>query len=759
MDGIEEHHASLVLEIGRSSDLDAICRTVAHLFDMPSAEATLIDETTVWLIGCSGTGPSCWPRSVTVCSLTVQLGADEALVIQDLSEDPRFADNPFVVGEPHLRFYAGVPVALSDGVNVGTLCVLDHVPRRNFGAKEIAELHDLARVVEAYLKLRQGHVDEEKERRRAQQLLAAKDDALREASRASLREASDRRRAEEDRRISEERLAVALDCGSDGLWDFDLTTGHVDLTGPWLSIMGFEEGEIAAHISAWEHLTHPDDLPNARSAFSAHLKGLTPKYECEYRIRTKSGDHVWTLARGKVVARDENGRACRVVGTHTDITKRKESEAQIAHLALHDPLTGLPNRTFFHDRLNDEINRSGRAELFAVLVCDLDRFKIINDTMGHAAGDTLLRIVADRLLTSVREGDTVARLGGDEFAIILHGTEQPEVPSVIAERIVAAIEEPCEIEGRNVAVGISVGLAICDTAGATADGLVRNADLALYRAKAEGRNGYRCFEPGMDVLAAESIMLEHDLRDAVRRGDFVLHYQPVLDLNKNTVCGFEALMRWQHPTRGVLPPDLFIPLAEETGLIVILGEWALWEACRQAKLWPKSLRMAVNVSALQFRQPGRLQRSVVAALAASGLEPARLELEVTESVLIQNAEAVIACLRGLRELGVRIALDDFGTGYSSLAYLRRFPFDKIKIDRSFVREIGDPQTAAIVAAVIGLGARVGADVTAEGVETSDQRRQIHAAGCTQLQGFLFSRPLPADEAGAIASGGLRSIAA
>jgi diguanylate cyclase (GGDEF)-like protein len=429
-------------------------------------------------------------------------------------------------------------------------------------------------------------------------------------------------------------------------------------------------------------------------------------------------------------------------------------------LALHDPLTGLPNRALFHARLNDEISHAHRRDApFAVLVCDLDRFKTINDTMGHAAGDLLLRICADRLQASVREGDMVARLGGDEFAIILHRAERPDVANVIAERIVAAIEEPFEIEGRNIAVGISVGFAISDAAGTNADGLVRNADLALYRAKAEGRNTYRCFELGMDVVAAESIMLEHELREAVRRRDFVLHYQPVLDLTDNAVCGFEALMRWQHPTRGALSPDLFIPLAEESGLIVILGEWALREACRQAKLWPKHLRMAVNVSAIQFRHPGRLQRSVVAALAASGLEPARLELEVTESVLIQDADSVIACLSNLRELGVRIALDDFGTGYSSLAYLRRFPFDKIKIDRSFVREIDDPQTAAIVAAVVGLGARVGADVTAEGVETSDQRRQVHAAGCTQLQGFLFGRPLPADEAGAIAIGGSHSIAA
>ena len=576
---------------------------------------------------------------------------------------------------------------------------------------------------------------------------------------ASLRDVSDRKRIEEDLRISEERLAMALDSGSDGVWDMDISTGSVDLTGPWLSILGYGEHEVAPHISAWELLTHPDDLSRAKSLLVEHLKDKLPKLECEYRVRTKSGGYVWTLARGKVVARDDAGRALRIVGTHIDITRRKEAEALVAHMAVHDALTGLPNRTLFQDRFDQEIAHAERhGGSFAILACDLDRFKAVNDTFGHTVGDTLLRLVAERLSFAVRDGDTVARIGGDEFAVILRQLGQPKEASFVASRMIASIEAPFVLDGHAVNVGMSIGIAIASapTSGVTADQFLRNADLALYRAKAEGRSVYRFFEAGMDAQIAERMALERDLRDAVNRGEFALHYQPIVDLASDRVCGFEALMRWQHPTRGAVSPAEFIPLSEENGLIVRLGAWALNEACRQATLWPKHLRMAVNVSAVQFQKPYQLTQTVMAALAASGLAPDRLELEITESVLVQDAEAVIACLSHLRELGVRIALDDFGTGYSSLAYLRRFPFSKIKIDRAFVREIADPGTAAIVQAVVGLGKRVAADITAEGVETREQRAHVVAAGCTQMQGFLFSKPLLAKEATAAA---MRSLSA
>jgi len=570
----------------------------------------------------------------------------------------------------------------------------------------------------------------------------------------SLRDVSDRKRVEEDLRISEERLAMALDSGSDGLFDIDVTAGEIRLSGQWFSIMGYNEEENFSRLVKWLTLMHPDDLPRARSRVIEHYKGLTAKFECEYRIRAKTGSYVWISARGKVVARDASGRALRMIGTHIDITKRKKAEALIEHMALHDPLTGLPNRNLFRDRLGQELadlDRNGGS--FAVLACDLDRFKVVNDTLGHGAGDALLRSVAARLTAIVREGDTVARLGGDEFAIILRHTDQPQEASAIAARIIEAVEQPSDAGGSTTSVGISIGIAVASGRRSTvsAENLIKNADLALYRAKAEGRNTYRFFEAGMDALVAERNILERDLRAAVKRGGFQLHYQPIVDLASNVVCGFEALLRWQHPTRGVVPPDEFISLAEETRLIVPLGEWALHEACRQAALWPKHLRMAVNVSAVQFQQPHTLQTSVLTALADSGLAPDRLELEVTESVLVQDAEAVIACLHCLRELGVRIALDDFGTGYSSLAYLRRFPFHKIKIDKTFVRDIANPDTAAIVRAVVGLGKRVHADITAEGVETVEQREHMSAAGCTQMQGFLLSMPLPADKAATFAA--------
>ena len=570
---------------------------------------------------------------------------------------------------------------------------------------------------------------------------------------ASLRNVSDRKRIEEDLRISEERLAMALDSGSDGVWDVDISRGIVSLTGPWLAILGYDENDVTPHISDWEMLTHPDDLPRAKSLLAEHFKGALPKFECEYRVRTKSGGYVWTLARGKVVARDNAGRALRMVGTHIDITRRKEAEALIAHMALHDALTQLPNRALFQDRLSQTIGYAERhGGSFAVLACDLDRFKLVNDTLGHTAGDTLLRLVAERLSLVVREGDTVARLGGDEFAIILRQLDQPKQASFVASRLIASVEAPFVLDGRAVSIGMSIGIAVAPAhvSGVTADQIFRSADLALYRAKAEGRSVFRFFEAGMDAQVAERMALEHDLRDALNRGEFALHYQPIVDLASDRVCGFEALMRWQHPTRGTVSPAEFIPLAEENGLIVRLGAWALIEACRQAASWPKHLRMAVNVSAVQFHKPHRLAQNVVAALAASGLAPDRLELEITESVLMQDAEAVISCLLHLRELGVRIALDDFGTGYSSLAYLRRFPFSKIKIDRAFVREIADPGTAAIVQAVVGLGRRVAADITAEGVETQEQRAYVIATGCTQMQGFLFSKPLQAGEATAVA---------
>ncbi|MCJ2129996.1 EAL domain-containing protein [Methylobacterium sp. E-045] len=552
-------------------------------------------------------------------------------------------------------------------------------------------------------------------------------------------------------RVSEERLALALDSGRDGLWDADFRTGEVLFSDRAQNMLGYVPGEFGTSFAYVSSLIHPDDLDGCRQAAIAHFEGRRPAFEIEIRLRTKAEGYIWLHSRGKVVTRAPDGTPIRFVGTYIDITARKEADQRIAHLACHDALTGLPNRSVFHDRLEQALGsvRNGGGAM-ALLCLDLDRFKAVNDTFGHLAGDTLLTIVAERLRAVLRPCDVVSRLGGDEFGIILVDLGRVDEAVEVARRVIDAIAQPVKLDGYLANIGISIGIAHAPADGLEADPLLRHADLALYRAKAAGRNTVRVYEASMDAAIEARIQLGFELREAIQRGDLTLHYQPVVDLATNTVSGVEALMRWPHPSRGMIPPSTVVEIAEETGLIVELGHWALQEACREAASWTHSARIAVNVSAMQFREPG-LEESVIEALSESGLAADRLELEITESVLIQDTEAVIACLHRLRYLGVRIALDDFGTGYSSLSYLRQFPFDKIKIDRSFIREIADADTAAIVRAIVGLGERRGTTITAEGVETRAQLDLVRAEGCNEVQGFFFSKPVPArDLSGVVA---------
>jgi diguanylate cyclase (GGDEF)-like protein len=433
------------------------------------------------------------------------------------------------------------------------------------------------------------------------------------------------------------------------------------------------------------------------------------------------------------------------VATHDDITEQQRYEAKIAHMALHDGLTDLPNRTLLNERLEHALGRIKRGNIVAIHLLDLDLFKNVNDTLGHAAGDQLLKAIADRLRGLARDTDTVARMGGDEFAIVQVAIQQPSDAAAFAQRMITAISEPYDIGGDQVIVGTSVGIAIGPSDGVDQDQLLRNADLALYRAKGEGRGKYRFFEPGMDVQMQARRSLEREMRKGFPAGEFELHYQPVLNIERNEITGFEALIRWRHPEKGLISPGEFIPLAEETGFIVPLGEWAIREACVTVASWPSHLSVAVNLSSVQFKNAGLVQ-VVVNALASSGLAGHRLELEITESVLLEGTETTLAILRQLRELGVRIAMDDFGTGYSSLSYLQSFPFDKIKIDRSFVKNIVEASGSRnIVRAVAAMARGFGMETTAEGVETQAQLDTVKSEGCTEMQGFLFSRPLPASE--------------
>jgi diguanylate cyclase (GGDEF)-like protein len=433
------------------------------------------------------------------------------------------------------------------------------------------------------------------------------------------------------------------------------------------------------------------------------------------------------------------------VTTHEDITARRQAEAQIAHMAHHDPLTDLPNRVRLRERLEEALHHVRRGDQLAVLYLDLDHFKSVNDTLGHSVGDALLKTVARRLLGCVRDTDTVARLGGDEFAVIQTALQQPTDAAKLATRIREELQQPYDLEDHQVPADVSIGISIAPSDSLDPDQLLKNADMALYRAKSDGRGTFRFFEPEMDECVKARRTLELDLRKAIVNGEFELYYQPLVNLEQKEISCCETLLRWHHTARGMVPPADFIPLAEETGLINQIGEWVLRRACKEAATWPGHIAVAVNLSPVQFKNQS-LALLVASALADASLPAHRLELEITEAVLLQSNEATLTTLRQIQQLGVRVAMDDFGTGYSSLSYLRSFPFDKIKIDRSFIKDIADKEdSSAIVQAVTELADRLHMATTAEGVETVEQLEKIQALGCTEMQGYLFSRPLPAQD--------------
>ena len=496
--------------------------------------------------------------------------------------------------------------------------------------------------------------------------------------------------------------------------------------------------------------------------------GCTVKQVVEHRIETGSltvseaesyvDSRQNTLIHGTIVSKAfqlPNGRGIVVtrrpmrgggwVATHEDVTERQKAEAQIAHMAHHDALTGLANRVLLLERLEAALLRVQRGERLAVLYLDLDNFKSINDTLGHSAGDALLRAVAGRLRGCMRETDTIARLGGDEFAILQTALEQPTDAEHLAQRLRDAVTTPLDVDGHQVLADVSIGITLAPTDGTESSQLLKNADMAMYAAKCDGRGTFRYFEPGMNARARARRALELDLRNAIVNEEFELYYQPLINLERNEICSCEALLRWHHPERGMITPDEFIPAAEETGLITQIGERVLRKACLEAATWPENITVAVNVSPVQFKNQ-TLVLTVIGALAESGLSAHRLAIEVTEAVLMQDNEATLATLHQLRDLGVQIVMDDFGTGYSSLSYLRSFPFDKIKIDRSFINDVSDMGDAsAIVQATTSIATSMNMTTTAEGVETQEQLAKIRALGCTEMQGYLSNRPMRAQD--------------
>jgi diguanylate cyclase (GGDEF)-like protein/PAS domain S-box-containing protein len=560
---------------------------------------------------------------------------------------------------------------------------------------------------------------------------------------------------EAELRVSEERYALAARGANDGLWDWDVLQGTVHYSRRWKAMIGLSEDEVRPSIEEWLGRVHPDDADRVRGRMTAHLEGKTHHFECEYRIRGRDGAYRWMLSRG-VAVRGADGQPARMAGSQTDISKRKQVEEQLLHDAFHDAMTDLPNRALFMDRLRNAIRRAKRSEEYrlAVLFLDVDRFKIVNDSLGHTAGDDLLKAIARRLEGCLRPGDTVARFGGDEFTMLLEDIGHAGQATRVAERIQMELAVPFRLQGQEIFATASMGIAYAGSGYARPEDLLRDADNAMYRAKSLGRARYEVFDSAMHTRAVAALRLESELRRALERSELVLHYQPVVSLASGRLAAFEALIRWRHPERGLIEPAEFIPMAEETGLIVSLGEWVLTETCRQIRAWTDQgswspVPVSANLSSRQFNQPD-LVGTVRDALAASGANPDWLRLEVTESAVMESGAAARHVLGELKALGIQLCIDDFGTGYSSLSYLHQFPVDTLKIDQSFVARLDSTaQNLEIVRAIVMLAHNLGMNVIAEGVETADQAHQLRRLSCEFAQGFLYSPAVDAVEATAL----------
>ncbi|HXZ48557.1 MAG TPA: EAL domain-containing protein [Usitatibacter sp.] len=558
-----------------------------------------------------------------------------------------------------------------------------------------------------------------------------------------------RKRTERQMARAKERLDLALSGSRLALWDWDLRNDKVYFNESWSALLGEEPRELTCtgrEVASW---VHAEDREIFAAAVGNAAKGVSEGIDCEYRVANSEGGWTWIHSRGKVTQRDDSGRARRMTGTSTDVTKRKLAEERAEYLATRDPLTGLPNRAVLHDRLEQAVFNAARNQAgFAFMFIDLDRFKTINDSLGHQAGDELLKGVAARLTACVRAHDTVARLGGDEFAVILEGLRDRhhEGAQHVAEKMIAAMAAPMMVGSQPLSTSCSIGIGLYPADGRDGATLMKSADVAMYYAKEKGRNNYQFFSPGMNARAQERLSLESFLRLALKRGELALHYQPRVRIDTGELVAVEALIRWQHPRRGLLEPAEFIDVAEDSGLIVPIGEWALAEACARAREWRRSvrpgLRVAVNLSVGQVRDGARFYAAVERALASAGVEPAALELELTESHLMQNIPENAQLLNRLGALGVGISIDDFGTGYSSLSYLKKLPVDSIKIDSSFVRDMAeDPNDEAIIKAILAMAHSLKLSVVAEGVETRAQLEALRALGCDEYQGFHESPAL------------------
>ena len=567
-----------------------------------------------------------------------------------------------------------------------------------------------------------------------------------------------RKAAEAALRASEERYALAARGANDGLWDWEVQSRTAYYSNRWKSILGYEEAEVDGTIDWWFEHIHPEDRDRVQAELELHLEARSEQFESEHRIVGGDGAYRWVLVRGLAV-RDAEGQPYRMAGSLTDISARKRVEETLARDALYDPLTGLPNRGFLSSLLERAARRVRRRKdyQFAVLFLDVDRFKVVNDSLGHETGDQLLTGIAQRLERCLRPGDVVARLAGDEFCILVDGIGDLGDAIRVAERVHQELKAPFVLNGHRVFATVSIGIATSES-GEGAEHLLRDADTAMYRAKSRGRARFEVFDREMHARAMRLLEMETDLRTALEEGQFRLAYLPVVSLDSRQITGFEALARWEHPVRGLVSPAEFVPIAEETGVIIPFGQWVLHEACAQMGRWMAQfpertgLTISVNMSARQLQQAD-LVDDIQQVLAETGIAPQQLKLEVTETVLMNDPDFSTGVVQRLNDLGVQVQIDDFGTGYSSLSYLSRLRIDTLKIDRSFISSIGEQgQRAVIVEAIIRLARDLGIHVIAEGVETAKQLESLRSLACEHGQGFLFSRPVNGDAAGDLLKG-------
>jgi diguanylate cyclase (GGDEF)-like protein/PAS domain S-box-containing protein len=565
------------------------------------------------------------------------------------------------------------------------------------------------------------------------------------------RDVSEQRLQEQALAETQERFALAILGANDGIWDWDLKTGNIYYSPRWKEILGYSNQELGETVQEWFNRIHPEDLETVRRSLWQHQQGQIPHFEQEYRIQNKQGVYRWVLSRGLAVRNGQN-EAYRIAGSLTDTTERHLVAAKLHHDALHDPLTGLPNRNLFLQRLEQVVSYGQHRPdyLFAVLLIDLDRFKSVNDSLGHLVGDQLLCALALRLRSCLRPEETLARLGSDDLIVLLEDLTDPQEAALVASRIQQSLQTPFQLEGQEIYCTVTIGIAPKSEQMLSVESYVRNAELAMYDAKTKGRDQQAVFTPTMHSEALTRWQVETDLRRALEQQEFYLQYQPIFSLSPSQVIGFEALIRWRHPEQGIIPPGKFIGIAEETGLIIPMGEWVLRQSCRQMRAWQQRsnqpLLISVNLSGKQLGQPNLVQR-VDQVLAETGLPPQCLKLEITESMILENLETSRQTLLELKQRQIQISMDDFGTGYSSLNHLHRLPLDLLKIDRSFIHEmVNAEESLELVRAIINIARSMRMHVIAEGIETHEQLDLLKTLGCEFGQGYFLAKPLDQEKA-------------